>query len=286
MITVLESLKLSTTFLENKGIESARMNAELLLSHILKCKRLDLYLRFDEPLTQNDTNLYREFISRRGNFEPFQYIVGEVEFYGLKFVVDKNVLIPRQETEILIETVLENSTKTEELKILDIGTGSGNIPISLAINLPESKIISIDISSEAISIAEKNRELHDLKSRIGFMKSDILTNSLEKYFNTFDIIVSNPPYVDKKEFSTLQKEIINYEPEIAVTDNDDGYKFYKAISEKSRSLLKENGMLFFEIGHGQSEKIKNIMSDFGFKNITIKKDYSEIDRVIFGTYQK
>lgn len=286
MLTVLESLKLSTTFLENKGIESARMNAELLLSHILKCKRLDLYLRFDQPLAQNETNLYREYITRRSNFEPFQYIVGEVEFYGLKFFVDKNVLIPRQETEILIETILENTSKTDELKILDIGSGSGNIPISLAVNLLESKIISIDISGDAIKVAEKNRELHDLKSRVGFIKTDILTNNLEKYLNTFDIIVSNPPYVNKDEFSTLQKEIINFEPEIAVTDNDDGYKFYKVISEKSKGLLKENGMLFFEIGHGQSEKIKSIMSENGFENITIRKDYSGIDRVVFGTYSK
>ncbi|PIQ07755.1 MAG: protein-(glutamine-N5) methyltransferase, release factor-specific [Ignavibacteriales bacterium CG18_big_fil_WC_8_21_14_2_50_31_20] len=283
MLTVLESLKLSTTFLENKGIESARMNAELLLSHILECKRLDLYLRFDQPLKPNETNIYREYISRRGNFEPFQYIVGEVEFYGLKFFVDKNVLIPRQETEILIETILENTSKTNELKILDIGSGSGNIPISLAVNLPLSKVISIDISAEAISVAEKNRELHDLKSRIGFIKADILINNLEKYNNTLDIIVSNPPYVNKDEFSTLQKEILNFEPEIAVTDFSDGLTFYKVISEKSKSLLKENGMLFFEVGQGQAEDVQSIMMKNGFKNIEIIKDLDRIERVVVGT---
>ena len=283
MLTVLESLKLSTTFLENKGIESARMNAELLLSHILECKRLDLYLRFDQPLKPNETNIYREYISRRGNFEQFQYIVGEVEFYGLKFFVDKNVLIPRQETEILIETILENTSKTNELKILDIGSGSGNIPISLAVNLPLSKVISIDISAEAISVAEKNRELHDLKSRIGFIKADILINNLEKYNNTLDIIVSNPPYVNKDEFSTLQKEILNFEPEIAVTDFSDGLTFYKVISEKSKSLLKENGMLFFEVGQGQAEDVQSIMMKNGFKNIEIIKDLDRIERVVVGT---
>jgi len=283
MLTVLESLKLSTTFLENKGIESARMNAELLLSHILECKRLDLYLRFDQPLKPNETNIYREYISRRGNFEPFQYIVGEVEFYGLKFFVDKNVLIPRQETEILIETILENTSKTNELKILDIGSGSGNIPISLAVNLPLSKVISIDISAEAISVAEKNRELHDLKSRIGFIKADILINNLEKYNNIFDIIVSNPPYVNKDEFSTLQKEITIFEPKIAVTDFSDGLTFYKVISEKSKSLLKENGMLFFEVGQGQAEDVQSIMMKNGFKNIEIIKDLDRIERVVVGT---
>lgn len=283
MLTVLESLKLSTTFLEKKGIESARMNAELLLSHILNCKRLDLYLRFDQPLTEKDTILYREFISRRSNFEPYQYIVGEVEFYGLIFHVDKNVLIPRQETEILIDEIIENASKDEELKILDIGTGSGNIPISLAINLPNAKIISIDISAEAISVAEKNREFHDLKSRIGFIKADILTNDLEKYYDTFDIIVSNPPYVKLEEYQTLQKEIINHEPQNAVTDFDDGFKFYKEISKKSVKLLKNSGMLFFEVGQGQAETVKLIMLKNGFENVQIKKDLNNIERVVLGT---
>ena len=282
MLTVLESLELSSQFLEKKGIESARMNAELLLAHILECQRLDLYLRFNQPLNKIETDTYREYITRRGNFEPYQYIVGNVEFYGLKFFVDKNVLIPRQETEILIETVLEKYPKNDELKILDIGTGSGNIPISLAINLPESKVISIDVSHDAIKIAEQNRELHDLKSRVGFIQSDILTDSLEKYNSTFDIIVSNPPYVKKEEFETLQNEISEFEPEIAVTDFDDGLKFYKEISSKSNTLLKENGMLFFEVGKGQAVDVKEIMIENGFKNVEIQKDLSEIDRVVFG----
>ncbi len=285
MLTVLESLELSSKFLDNKGIESARMNAELLLAHILECKRLDLYMRFNQPLNTIETNTYRNYITRRGNFEPYQYIVGDVEFYGLKFFVDENVLIPRQETEILIETILEKYQKDEELKILDIGTGSGNIPISLAVNLPESKVISIDISENAIKVAERNREFHDLKSRVGFIKSDILTDSLEKYNNTFDIIVSNPPYVKKDEFETLQKEITEFEPEIAVTDFGDGFKFYREISRKSKSLLKENGILFFEVGQNQAEDVKKIMLENGFTNVEIQKDLSEIERVVFGVRQ-
>jgi release factor glutamine methyltransferase len=258
------------------------MNAELLLSHILECKRLDLYLRFNQPLNTSETDTYREFITRRGEFEPYQYIIGEEEFYGLKFFVDKNVLIPRPETEILIETILESVPDGDEIKILDIGTGSGNIPISLAVSIPESKIISIDISEEAIKVAEKNRDLHDLKSRVGFIKSDILTESLEKYNNTFNVIVSNPPYIDKKEVQTLQNEITKYEPEIALTDYDDGLKFYREISKKSLSLLAENGILFFEVGAEQSEDVKKIMVDNGFQNIEIKEDLSGINRVVFG----
>lgn len=282
MIKVLDAIVLSTDYLEKKGIESARMNAELLLAHILECQRLELYLRFDQPLNKIETDTYRDYISRRGNFEPYQYIVGDVEFYGLKFFVDKNVLIPRQETEILIEKILEKYPKDEELKILDIGTGSGNIPISLAINLPESKVISMDVSQDAIKVAEQNRELHDLNSRIGFIKSDILTDTLEKYNGTFDIIVSNPPYVEEAEFKTLQKEIKEYEPDIAITDFDDGLKFYKEISSKSKTLLKENGMLFFEVGKDQAEDVKEIMKENGFQNIKIQNDLSDIERVVFG----
>ncbi len=282
MLTVLESLELSSKFLDNKGVESARMNAELLLAHILECKRLDLYLRFNQPLNKNETDIYRNYITRRGNFEPYQYIIGDAEFYGLKFIVDKNVLIPRPETEILVETILEKYPKDEELKILDIGTGSGNIPITLAVNLPESKVISIDISAEAIKVAEQNRELHDLKSRVGFIKSDILTENLEKYNNTFNIIVSNPPYVKKEEFGTLQKEIVDFEPDIAVTDFEDGLKFYKEISRKSHLLLREKGILFFEVGQGQAEEVKSIMEKNGFTNVEIQKDLSDIERVVLG----
>ncbi len=133
-----------------------------------------------------------------------------------------------------------------------------------------------------LKIAEQNRELHDLKSRVGFIQSDILVDSLEKYNNTFDIIVSNPPYVKNEEFETLQKEITDFEPEIAVTDFDDGFKFYKEISSKGKVLLKQNGMLFFEVGEGQAVEVKDIMTNNGFKNVDIKKDLSEIDRVVSG----
>lgn len=283
MLTVLESLELSTKFLQNKGIESPRLNAELLLSHILNCKRLELYLRFNQPLNSSETNTYRNYISRRGNFEPYQYIIGEVEFYGLRILVDKNVLIPRQDTEILIEAILSKYSQ-EDLKLLDIGTGSGNIPITLATHLSNSKIIATDISQNAILIAEKNRKLHNMQSRIGFIKSDFINDNLDNYKNKFDIVVSNPPYVNNGEFKTLQKEITEYEPQIAVTDFSDGLKFYKVISKKSKNLLKHNGMLFFEVGKGQSEDVKNIMLDNGFTNIEIVKDFNEIDRVVFGVF--
>lgn len=280
MLTVLESLNLSTKYLQKKGIESPRINAELLLAHILNCKRLDLYLAFDRPLTENETNLYREFLKRRSNFEPLQYIIGSVEFYGLNFKVNSSVLIPRQETEVLVESVIENTDKEVNISILDIGTGSGNIAICIGKNLPDSKITAIDNDPAALKIARENA-IQNNSENILFLEKDILKNG--NYFaGKFDVIVSNPPYISEKDFFNLAPELKVYEPKNALTDKNDGFTFYKIISEKAKDILTENGKLFFELGINQSEEVKKIMIDNNFKNIKIKKDYLGIERVIYG----
>ncbi len=284
MHTVLELLNLTTNFFEQKGIDSARLNAELLLAEILKCKRLDLYLTFDKPVKEEEVNSYREFVKRRGNREPLQYILGHVEFYGMTFFIDKNVLIPRQETEILIETVLNQTDKEANLNILDIGTGSGIIAVSLAHHLPNAKVIAIDKSSEAISIAKKNAENHNVVPRITFLETDILNSTL-KSDEKFDLIVSNPPYVSQKEFSTLQKEITGHEPDFAVTDFSDGLTFYRKIIETSPRYLNEKAKVFFEIGAGQSEQVKVIFEENDFTSVQIWKDYGNIDRVVKGDWK-
>ncbi len=282
MLTVLEALKLSEDYLSKKGIESARTNAELLLAEILKCKRLDLYLSFDRPLTDDEKNAYREFIARRGKFEPLQYIIGYVEFYGIKLWVDENVLIPRQETEILIDTVLDFYGKTENLKILDIGTGSGNIAVALASKLKTPQIIGIDISEQSLTIAEKNIETHGFGKLIKLQKLDIL-NGYDSFKDIdFDIIVSNPPYVSANDLNDLQPEIKNFEPVIAVTDSADGFSFYEHIAKIAPSLLSKNGMLFFEAGVSQADRIAKFMNQYGFDNIGKRKDYLDIDRVVYG----
>jgi len=281
MPNVLELIQLSTDFLSRKGIESPRLNAELLLADVLKCKRLDLYLAFDKPLKEYEVNLYRDFIVRRGKFEPLQYIVGKVEFYGIDIKLDKSVLIPRQETEIMIDAVLNSIDKTKPVNILDIGTGSGNIAAALAVNMPLAEITAIDISAEALKVAEENFKLHLLNERVTTINTDF--NNIENGFNhSFDIIVSNPPYVSLNDYEKLQNEIVKYEPQIAVTDMEDGLKFYRQIVKKGRELLKGNGRIFFETGEGQSEKVMEIMSQSGFKNISTVKDYLGINRVIKG----
>ena len=281
MLTVLDVLNKSTDYLEKKGIESPRMNAELLLADILKCKRLELYLMYDRPLTEKELTEYREYLKRRSTFEPAQYIIGMVEFYGLEFNVSPAVLIPRPETEILVETVINSVNKEDDLQIMDIGSGSGNISIAIAVNLTNAYVTGIEISKSAIVIAEENLKKYDLNKRVSFLNYDILSVDRDE-LTEFDIIVSNPPYVSKEDYGKVQKEILNYEPNIAVTDFYDGYKFYRGIISLSAQILKPNGKIFLEIAQGQSKKISEFMKENNFKEISIVQDYQKIDRVIYG----
>jgi release factor glutamine methyltransferase len=280
MITVLESINLSSEYLKHKGIESPRINAELLLAHILNCKRLNLYLSFEKPLTEEEIDKYRELLKRRSNFEPLQYIIGKVEFYGIDFKVNPSVLIPRQETEVLVETIIEQYDKYDKLRILDIGTGSGNIAVSLAKYLDNSFITACDISEDALKTAKENAFLNSVNSRTEFIKIDFLKEEFIR--NDFDVVVSNPPYISMEEFETLSPELKKYEPRVALTDFYSGFHFYEIISSKSNYLLKSGGKLFFEVGKGQFSKVSEILKKNNFQNINIKKDYLNIERVISG----
>ncbi|MBK8946783.1 MAG: peptide chain release factor N(5)-glutamine methyltransferase [Ignavibacteriae bacterium] len=280
MYSILELIERSADYLKSKGVESPRLNAELLLANILNCNRMELYLKYDQPLKDLEINKYREFISRRGKREPLQYIIGKVEFYGLNFIVNENVLIPRQETEILIDTVLLQTEKNKNTKILDIGTGSGNIPISLAKNFPHSEIDSIDISNDAIEIAKQNAKINSVEDRINFIVNDFRNFNYLK--NQYDLIVSNPPYINLREYNLLEKELLEFEPKIALTDFNDGLSFYKMISQKAKLLLKPKGKIFYEVGISQAESVKNILKENNFINIMIAKDYLGIDRVVVG----
>ena len=281
-LKVLEALQLSTEFLEKKGIESARTNAELLLAEIIGCNRLGLYLAFERPLNEDEKKTYREFIARRGKFEPLQYIIGNVEFYGLKFNVNENVLIPRPETEILVEKILELVNKGNHLSILDIGSGSGNISIALAKNIDSCSVTGLDISEDAVTVAAENCKLNNVEEKVKFLVQDVFKINNGTVQNKFDVIVSNPPYVANNEYSTLQEEIVKYEPKIALTDFSDGFNFYKEIIRKSGDLLNSGGYLFFEAALGQSDKIAGLMKEANFTNVNVVKDYSNIDRIIYG----
>jgi len=281
MITVLEVIKLSTEYLQKKGVESPRANAEILLAEILKCKRLELYLAFDKPLAENEVQVYREAIRKRGLRIPLQYIVGNVEFYGLKLIVNENVLIPRPETELLVEKIINDSDKSNNLKILDIGVGSGNISLSISKNLPNSKVVAIDISKSALDVANQNAEVNSLQDRIEFRLFDFMNDDLNS-LGKFDLIVSNPPYVSENDYESLEPELKNHEPKIALTDNSNGISFYKHIVEASNQLLKKPGKIYFELGIDQSAQVQEYFKQNNFTNIKIIKDYSGIERIICG----
>jgi release factor glutamine methyltransferase len=282
MLTILESIQLSTEYLAKKGIESARTNAELLLADILACDRLKLYLSFDKPLSEPETVKYRELIQRRGKFEPLQYITGKVDFYGLQFIIKPNVLIPRPETEFLIEAVITKFDKEMHLKILDIGCGSGIIPVTLVKNFPNAEIKTIDINEEALECARENAAKHEVERNISFEILDILSDEADVKLGKYDLIVSNPPYVSDEEFPTLQKEIVDYEPKEAVTDFGDGLTFYRRIASLANDKLNNEGWLFFEMGQGQSGGVKQILENNCFSEVEIVKDLQRIDRIIGG----
>lgn len=281
MITVLEVIKLSTEYLQKKGVESPRANAEILLAEILKCKRLELYLAFDKPLAENEVQIYREAIRKRGLRIPLQYIVGNVEFYGLKLIVNENVLIPRPETELLVEKILNDSDKYTNLNILDIGVGSGNISLSISKNLPNSKVVAIDISESALDIANQNAVINSLQDRIEFRLFDFMNDDLNS-LGKFDLIVSNPPYVSESDYEFLEPELKNYEPKIALTDNSNGISFYKNIINVSDQLLNKPGKIYFELGIDQSIQVQKYFEQKYFENIKVTKDYSGIERIICG----
>jgi release factor glutamine methyltransferase len=281
MLTVLEALNSATDYLKNKGIKSARLNSELLLAHILNCKRLDLYLSFERPLQKNEIDFYRDLLKRRSTFEPLQYIIGKVEFYGLEFEVNSSVLIPRPETELLVEAVIELFKEHERINILDIGSGSGNISIALAKNIPTCKVVGLDISEEAINTSRRNAKLNQVEKQLMFINKNVL-RGIEIGENQFDAVVSNPPYISAEEFFNLDPELRLYEPRFALTDESDGLSFYRKISALSNSFMRANGKIFFEVGAGQSGAVKQILNDNGYKNIVVKNDFSDIERIIIG----
>lgn len=277
MLKIIDALKLATDFLEKKDIESPRLNSELMLCKILGTDRVGIYTQFDKPLKEEEMNEYRGLLLRRSRKEPLQYVLGNVDFYGLNFSVDPSVLIPRPETELLVDCVLKNSGSNAS-NILDIGCGSGNIGVTLGKHLPNSIITCLDISLEALTTARKNADRNSV-SNLEFVEMDILNNY--PISNQFDIIVSNPPYISHIDKNKMQKEIIDHEPHVALFV-DEEMIFYTRICEISPHILKKSGKLFFEVGMGKSSRVRKIMDKNNFKNTKVMQDLSKIERIVWG----
>lgn len=260
-----------------KDEEEGRVTARLLLMHGLNKKYHQIIGELESEVSEEAVKNLLKQARQVADGLPIQYLLKSQEFYGLSFYVDENVLIPRPETELLVALLVEKLSG-REIKVLDIGTGSGAIAISLAKNLEKCKITAVDISKKALKVAKHNAKENNVDERIEFLESNLFSN-LEKY--AFDCIVSNPPYITKEEMNNLPKNVTN-EPKEALYGGEDGLYFYKEIVNKSDSYLKDKGMLAFEIGCKQAEQVKKIMELKGFENISVIKDYNNLNRIIVG----
>ena len=270
--TISKLLEWATKELNNSGISSPKQNVETILAHTLNIKRLDIYLQLERKISWKKLEIVFNIISRRKDNEPLQYILGETEFYGYTIKVDKSVLIPRPETELLVERIIaeENDIKN----ILEIGTGSGALVIALAKKMNGIVIDATDISEDALRIAEQNTILNQVD--INIFKSDIFDNVLCKY----DLIISNPPYISLTDYKQLPVEIKDFEPKSALLADDNGLFFYNKILQKAKDHLTESGKIYFEIGYDQAKKITEIAKENGFSDIIVFKDLNGFDRIV------
>jgi len=252
--------------------------AELVLTHLLNCDRMSLYLNKDINLTGDKSALLSSILQRRMFGEPVQYILGETEFMGIKIKTDRRALIPRPETEILVEQALEklNQAGISSPKILDLGTGSGCIAIAIVKNLSRAEVWASDISEEALRLAEENATLNN--AEVKFIQSDVFS-ALKAGTYKFDLIISNPPYISTKEFNSLAKEIF-FEPQMALKAGSDGLDFYRRIISQAAGYLNDGGLLAFELGLNQSYFVKEMLEKAGFDDLTLIKDYNNIERIV------
>ena len=259
-----------------------RLDVEILLQKALgDVDRLYIHLNLEKFLSEEEENLFLKLINERLNNRPIAYIVGNREFMGLDFYVQEGVLIPRPDTEILVEEVIEIGNNKGEIEILDIGTGSGAITVSLAKYLDNANLTSVDISDIALEVGKKNAISNNVDNKIEFIKSNLFTE-IDKD-KKFDVIVSNPPYIRKKDVQNLESQVKDFEPYTALEGGEDGLDFYRKITEQAKLYLKENGVLAYEVGHDQSEDVSKLMKINGYTNIYTKKDLQGIDRVVIGT---
>jgi len=256
---------------------------KIIFSDIFKLSSIDVVLKEDDQFSLPEIQTLENIISRLKNYEPLQYIIGFTEFYGLKFNVNKHTLIPRPETEELVDLIIEENKNKQNLNILDIGAGSGCIAISLAKNLPKSRITALDINKNTLNICKSNALLNNIK--LTFIQDDILNNNILKtqVKKGFDIIVSNPPYVTISEKELMDKNVLDYEPKLALfVEDNNPLIFYKAITKFAKKYLSKNGLLYFEINEMFGNGVKDCMISSGFKNIRIVTDINGKERIVLG----
>lgn len=276
MLTVLEIIKRTSDFLASKGVESPRLNAELLIGHALERKRMQLYLEFERPLAEAELEKIRPLVRRRAQREPLQYIVGETEFCGLKLKVDRRALIPRPETEYLIELVV-GACSAPPARILDLGTGTGAIALALAKAFPESRVLATDVSADALALARENCAATGFDERVSFVQSDWFSAVPAE---PFDLVVSNPPYLTPEETAQTSPEVRGFEPAHALTGKGDGIGDLAAIIGSAPRYLAPGGLLALETGIEQHARLLALLREAGFSRCESKQDLTGRDRFV------
>jgi release factor glutamine methyltransferase len=277
-MTVLEVLKAATAHLKKHGVENPRLNAEHLLAHVLGRNRIELYLDFELKLTETELGPLRELVKRRSEGEPLQHLLGTVEFCGLTFLCDRRAMVPRPETEELVE-FLKLEIQDPKSEIVDVGTGSGVIALSLAAEFPEARILAVDVSDGALALAQENALRLELRSRVEFLKSRLLEN-IE---GAFDLIVANLPYISTQDRPTLSREVL-HDPEIALFAGARGDELVRELIDQAPTRLRPGGMLALEIGLGQSEALFSVLTEKNYRDICSRNDYNGVTRFLFARY--
>jgi len=279
-MTVLEVLQSTTAYFQKRHIENPRLNAEHLLAHVLRRKRIELYLQFERTLLESELTPLREMVRRRGAREPLQHLLGTVEFYGRTFGCDKRALVPRPETEQLVELLISRfKSEISHSRMIDVGTGSGVIALSLAAEFPEAEVVGADISETALMLARENAERLGLADRVRFQRSNLLENVQPG----FDLIAANLPYVSTEHRRNLSREVL-HDPEVAVFAGACGDELLQELIARAPSWLQPGGILALEIGIGQSEALISALAEKNYRDIFNEKDYSGVTRFLFARY--
>ena len=279
-MTVLEVLQSTTAYFQKRHIENPRLNAEHLLAHVLGRKRIELYLEFERTLLESDLTPLRELVRRRGAGEPLQHLLGTVEFCGRTFRCDKRALVPRPETEQLVGLLISRfKSEIANSRIIDVGTGSGVIALSLAAEFPRAEVVGTDISDDALILARENAERLGLADRVRFQR----TNLLENIQPGFDLIAANLPYVSTEHRHNLSREVL-HDPEVALFAGGRGDELLQELIARAPSWLQPGGILALEIGIGQSEALISALAEKNYRDICNEKDYSGVTRFLFARY--
>ena len=278
-MTVLEVLQSTATYFAKKNVESPRLNIEHLLADVLGKKRIDLYLEFDRVLTEQELDLLREKVRRRAKGEPLQHILGHWDFFGRTFKTDARALVPRPETELLVETVLAEMGSTQEGRLIDVGTGAGILAITFALEKPGLTICATDISDSALALARENAERLGVLSRVEFIQSELV----EAVQGPFEWVVANLPYIPTTDLPDLPSEV-RFDPVAALDGGTDGLVPMRKLVESIRSKLSSNSLIALEVGSGQAAAVRDILARSNYRDISLRKDYQGVERILIARY--